>query len=421
MTKIIIEAHRKEKEEMVSRAYIEREKLSFAKKFLETDLIKVITGPRRAGKSVFATMFLKEKNFAYLNFDDENLIKLNGDEILKGCFEVYGDVKFFLFDEIQNFNNWELFVNRLQRRGFNITITGSNAKLLSKELSTSLTGRHIPIEILPFSFREFLRAKNFDPKESNLPENKGKILNYLTEFIKTGGYPEIVVKNLEAKTYLDTLADAVLLKDVVKRYRVKFSQKIYDLFLYLVSNFASEFTFTSLKKNVNFNSVNTVQNYLSYLEEAYLLLSLNRFSYSVKEQIKAAKKCYLVDNGLALAKSFQFSRNIGRAMENLFFTELLKRGLGVNKNIFYYKTRNHKEVDFILKEGTKVKALYQVVWDISSPQTLKREIKSLIEAGEELDCNNLTIITWDEEGETKVKGKKIKLIPLWKWLCYIEE
>jgi predicted AAA+ superfamily ATPase len=274
---------------------------------------------------------------------------------------------------------------------------------------------------LPFSFREFLRAKNFDPKESNLPENKGKILNYLTEFIKTGGYPEIVVKNLEAKTYLDTLADAVLLKDVVKRYRVKFSQKIYDLFLYLTSNFASEFTFTSLKKNVNFNSVNTVQNYLSYLEEAYLLLSLNRFSYSVKEQIKAAKKCYLVDNGLALAKSFQFSRNIGRAMENLFFTELLKRGLGVNKDIFYYKTRNHKEVDFILKEGIKVKALYQVVWDISSPQTLKREIKSLIEAGEELDCNNLTIITWDEEGETKVKGKKIKLIPLWKWLCWTEE
>jgi len=417
MIKNIILQHKKEKETLLYRTYVLREKLSFAKNFLETDLIKVITGPRRAGKSVFASLLLKDKNFAYLNFDDENLLKINNsDEIIKGIFEVYGETKFILFDEIQNFKNWELFVNKLQRRGFNLILTGSNAKLLSKELATSLTGRHIPIEILPFSFREFLSAKNFGVKEIDLPETKGKILNYLNEYLKNGGFPEVVVKNLEAKTYLDTLADAILLKDVVKRYKVRFSQKIYDLFLYLVSNFTNEFTFTKLKNTLNFNSVNTVQNYLSYLEEAYLIFSLNRFSFKVKEQIKTAKKVYLVDNGFVLAKSFQFSQDLGRLLENLVFGELLKRGLKVNENIFYYKTRNQKEIDFVIKEGTKIKNLIQVVYQFSDSEIQKRETKSLIEASQELKCNDLTIITWDVEKEEKIKDQKIKIIPLWQWL-----
>lgn len=417
MIKNIILQHKKEKENLLSKTYVWREKLSFAKNFLETDLIKVITGPRRAGKSVFAILLLKDKNFAYLNFDDENLLKINdSDEIIKGIFEVYGETKFILFDEIQNFKNWELFVNKLQRRGFNLILTGSNAKLLSKELATSLTGRHIPIEVLPFNFKEFLSAKNFGVKEIDLPETKGKILNYLSEYLKNGGFPEVVVKNLEAKTYLDTLIDAILLKDVVKRYKVRFSQKIYDLFLYLVSNSTNEFTFTKLKNNLNFNSVNTVQSYLSYLEEAYLIFSLNRFSFKVKEQIKTAKKVYLVDSGFVLAKSFQFSQDLGRLMENLVFGELLKRGLKVNENIFYYKTRNQKEIDFVLKEGTKIKNLIQVVYQFSDSEIQKRETKSLIEANQELKCDNLTIITWDTEKEEKIKNKKIKIIPLWQWL-----
>jgi len=417
MIKNIILQHEKEKETLLSKTYVLREKLSFAKNFLETDLIKVITGPRRAGKSVFASLLLKDKDFAYLNFDDENLLKINNsDEIIKGIFEVYGETKFILFDEIQNFKNWELFVNKLQRRGFNLILTGSNAKLLSKELATSLTGRHIPIEVLPFNFKEFLSAKNFGVKEINLPETKGKILNYLSEYLKNGGFPEVVVKNLEAKTYLDTLADAILLKDVVKRYKVRFSQKIYDLFLYLVSNFTNEFTFTKLKNNLNFNSVNTVQNYLSYLEEAYLIFSLNRFSFKVKEQIKTAKKVYLVDNGFVLAKSFQFSQDLGKLMENLVFTELIKRGLKVNENIFYYKTRNQKEIDFVIKEGTKIKNLIQVIYQFSDSEIQKRETKSLIEASQELKCDNLTIITWDTEKEEKIKDKKIKITPLWQWL-----
>ena len=417
MLKNLLLQHKKEKELLLSKPYILREKLNFAKKFLETDLIKVITGPRRAGKSVFSILLLKDKNFAYLNFDDENLLKIkNTDEIVKGIFEVYSEPKFILFDEVQNLDKWELFVNKLQRRGYNLILTGSNARLLSKELATALTGRHIPIEIFPFNFREFLKAKNFELFELKgcLPEEKGKILNHLDAYLKNGGFPEIAVKNLDPKTYLDTLFDAILLKDVVKRYKVRFSQKIYDLALYLISNFSNEFSFSKLKSILDFNSVLTLQNYLRYLEEAYLVFHLDRFSFKKKEQIRTAKKIYLIDNGFILAKSFQFSENTGKLMENLVFSELLKRGFKPNETLFYYKTRNQKEIDFVLKEGIKVKNLIQVCY--LSDSEIKREISALIEASQELNCDNLTILTWDKEGEEKIKNKKIKFIPLWKWL-----
>jgi predicted AAA+ superfamily ATPase len=419
MIKETILQHKKEKEDLLSKKYIPREKLGLAQKFLEMDLIKVISGPRRAGKSVLSTLLLKEKDFAYLNFDDEKLLKLPDlDELIKGIFEVYINPRFFLFDEIQNLENWEIFVNKLQRRGYNLVLTGSNAKLLSKELSTALTGRYIPIEIFPFNFREYLKAKNFalPKKEVALPETKGKVLNYLHEYLIQGGFPEVVVKNIEAKTYLDTLFDALLLKDVVKRYKVRFSQKLYDLALYLLSNFSSEFSFNKLKNSLDFNSVNTIQKYLQYLEEAYLALPLNRYSFKLREQIKTAKKAYVVDNGFVLAKSFQVSPNLGRQMENLVLGELLKRGHKLNAEIFYYKTRNQREVDFVVREGLKIKTLLQVFYQSQDPTVEKREIKALIEASEELNSNELVILTWDQEKEEGFGKKRIKFIPLWKWL-----
>ncbi|MEO0102888.1 MAG: ATP-binding protein [candidate division WOR-3 bacterium] len=419
MIKDIILQYKKEKELLLAQNYIPRQKLSFAQRFLPTKLIKVITGPRRAGKSVFSLLLLKETNFAYLNFDDENLLRIeNSDEIIKGIFAVYPDPKFILFDEIQNLKGWEVFVNKLQRRGYNLILTGSNARLLSKELATVLTGRHIPIEIFPFDFSEFLRAKGLMPKrdERDLPEVKGKILNCLDIYLKNGGFPEVAVNNLDARTYLDTLFDAVLFKDVVKRYKVKYAQKIYDLALYLITNFAAEFSFTRLKNILNFASVNTLQNYLQYLTEAYLIFPLNRFSFKTKEQIKTPKKIYLVDNGFIRAKSFQFSPNFGRLMENLVFAELLKRGYKVNETLFYYKTRNQKEVDFILKEGMKIKTLIQIFYEGENLATEKRETKALIEASEELKCNDLLVITWDKSGEEEIKRKRVKFIPLYKWL-----
>ncbi|MFH1259972.1 MAG: ATP-binding protein [Elusimicrobiota bacterium] len=415
----IVLQHKLEKDKFLSEVYIPREKLDFAHKFLDTNLIKVIMGSRRVGKSVFSMLFLKDKEFAYLNFDDENILKIkNYDEILKAIFEIYPSVKLILFDEIQNLKNWELFVNRLQRRGFNLILTGSNANLLNKELSTSLTGRYVPIEIFPFSFKEFLQVKGFKISEAEigLPESKGKILNYTHEYLKTGGFPEVVVHNLEPNTYLATLFDSILLRDVVKRYKVKFTQKIYDLAVYLVTNFSSEFSYTKLRNILGFRSTNTVEKYLKYLEESYLVFSLNRFSYKIKEQIKTPRKIYTLDNGFIAAKSFQFSSNIGRLMENLVFVEILRRGYKLNKDVFYYKSDNTCEVDFVLRKGLKVEKLIQVCYDVSAGSVKDRELKGLIKAADELNCEDLIVIDWDYDAQEDFKGKQITFIPLWKWL-----
>ena len=416
---VILQQHA-EKENLLSRDYVARENLVPAGKLLENDLIKIITGPRRAGKSVFSFLLLKDKQFAYVNFDDENLIKIeNYDEIVEAVFEVYPHCDFIFFDEIQNLKNWELFVNKLQRRGHNLILTGSNANLLSKEMSTVLTGRFSALEVFPFSFTEFMQARNFpiNRKDMGLPEVKGKVLSCLDEYMGKGGFPEVVVKNLDAKSYLETLFDAVLFKDVVKRYKVRFSQKIYDLALYMVSNTCSEFTFTRLRNSLEFRSTNTVQKYLNALEESYLFFSLNRFSFKNKEQIKTPKKTYLIDNGFALAKSFQFSLNSGKLMENLIFLALLRKGYKANKSVFYYKTRNGKEVDFVVKEGLKISRLIQSCFNVEKEEVKTREIKALHEAGEELDCAELFVVTWDKDRTERFKGREIKFVPLWKWLA----
>ncbi len=423
MIKNIILQHKAEKERFITGSYVPREQLPYALKFLKTSLIKVITGPRRAGKSVFCFLLLKDKNFAYVNFDDEELLKVkNYDEIIEALYEVYPNSEYILFDEIQNLENWELFVNKLQRRNHNLILTGSNAKLLEKELSTVLTGRYVSIEILPFSFREFLKAKNvvIDKENFVLPEKKAKILHYLNEYLITGGFPEVVVKNLDPKIYLETLFDAILFKDVVKRYKVRFSQQISLLATYLISNFSSDFSYTKLRNILEFRSTNTIEKYIEFLEESYLLFTLNRFSYKVKEQIKAPKKIYVIDNGFITAKSFQLSKNTGRLMENLVFCELLRRGYKLNKEFFYYKTTNALEIDFILRKGLRVEKIIQVCYDVDNIKTKERELKAIVKASEELSCENLEIITWDYSNEEKFKNKKIKFTPLWEWVISLE-
>ena len=419
MIKQTILQQKNEQSNLLKIPYIQRDNLDKVREQIDTPLIKVVTGPRRAGKSVFSLLLLKDKNFAYLNFDDENLVKAeNYDEIVQAMFEVYPAPQYFLFDEIQNLPAWELFVNKLHRRNYNILLTGSNARLLSKELATTLTGRHLTYEILPFSFREFLEAKNvrFSKDDLTLPEIKGRFLNAFEEYLKKGGYPEIVTKGLDVKTYLATLFDSVLLKDIVKRYKVRFTSKLYDLATYLISNTASEFSFTKLKNILGFASVSTVEKYLGYLEESYLFFVLNRFSFKVKQQIKAHRKIYLVDNGFIEAKAFQFSPDTGRLMENLAFVEFIRRGYVPNLDLFYYKTRNNREVDFVVRRENRIEELVQVSLASADHNTREREMKALREASEELDCRNLTIITWDKEGEEKVKDKVIRFLPMWEWL-----
>ena len=412
--KSIILSHKVERDRLLSETYVPRNGLETARQSMQNNLVKVIIGPRRAGKSVFAIQLLKELDFAYVNFDDERLIgTYDYDELIKAVTEVYGETKYILFDEIQNISNWELFVNRLHRQGFNIVLTGSNSKLLSRELATHLTGRYIQFWIFPFSFSEFLRARDFVVDETlELKERQGLLLNHLNEYLDVGGFPEVVVKNADSRNYLATLFESVLFKDVVKRYNLRYSKKLYDLSLYLITNHSTAFSYTRLKNLLGFRSVHTLENYIEYLKEAFLVFSVGRYSHKLRQQIKSPRKIYSYDPGTINVIKFKTTPDTGKLLENLAAIELLRRG----KEFYYYRTTNGKEVDFAVKEGLRVEQLIQVCFDLSDYQTRKRETSAFIKASKEVSCGNLIVLTWDDERSEVVNGKEVIFMPLWKWL-----
>ncbi len=409
--KEIITLQKREIEVKLKEKYIERNQ----ELKLDNDLIKVIIGPRRAGKSFFALHFLNKKgNFGYVNFDDEKLTEVsNYDEIITATNSIYNNPEFILFDEIQNLPKWELFANRLQRQGHNLIITGSNSNLLSKELSTHLTGRHLLTNIFPFSFKEYLK---FEDKELTDTETKEKLSKYLL----SGGYPEILSKKVELKEYLSLLFNSILYKDIIKRYKIRNPKQIEDLATYLISNIANEYSYNSLAKIGKIKSSHTIEKYLSYLEESFILFSLSRFSYKVKEQLSSNKKIYCIDNGFIQAKSFKASPDLGKLYENIVACKLKKQEVDEKIRLFYWKNQQQEEVDFVIKESLKVKQLIQICFNIDNLETKNREIRALIKAGKELKCSDLLIITEDTEKEEKEEwfGDKatITYVPLWKWL-----
>jgi hypothetical protein len=418
LIKEVIAKQSQEKESLSRLKYVDRTKAVKGSELMSSPLIKVVLGPRRAGKSVFSLMLLKGKSFLYFNFDDPALVgeKLDLYELVDELHKFYGDTKFVLFDEIQNLKGWELFANRLHRQGYNLILTGSNANLLSMELATHLTGRHLPIEILPFDFQEFLKAKNFSKFDQ-----KPELLKLLEQYMTFGGFPEVVTKNQHPRGYLDVLFDSLLFKDVVKRHKVRFSEQIDQLGSYLINNVSNQYSFRKIANILKFKSDVTLERYLKYLEEAYIIFSLSGFSAKAGERLRSPKKIYTVDNGFVASKAVQHSSDNGKLMENLVFTEFVKRGFEPNRELFYYKTRNGREVDFAIMNGHEISKLIQVCYDVRSSDVEQREVKSLIEAGDELKVDNLTVLTWDDEREVEKNGKIVKFKPLWKWLLEIEK
>lgn len=414
IAKQIVLSQKEERDFLLSRDYIPREGLTWGQKSLENDLIKVITGPRRAGKSVFALLMLKGKNFAYLNFDDERLLSLRDlDEIFMTLGEVYGPFSYLLLDEIQNVENWELWVNRLQRRGLKIVITGSNSKLLSRELASHLTGRYESYCLLPFSFREFIRARNFDFDPFMYSrESLGLLLNHLTQYLTIGGYPEVVLGRVDHKSYLRTLIESVLFKDVLKRYNLRFPKKLSDLAQYLISNASNPFSFTKLKNILSFRSVHTVENYVKYLEEAFVIFSVERYSSKLKERLKSPHKAYAYDTGVINALGFSPFPNYGLLLKNAVALELVRQ----RKEFFYYQTKTGQEVDFVVKTGPFSFKLIQVCYDLSEERTRKRELSALTKASQELGIKDLLVLSWNEEGEARHRNFTIPIHPFWKWL-----
>ncbi|NQT77525.1 MAG: ATP-binding protein [Bacteroidetes bacterium] len=416
--KNILQQQHEERNILLQQAYIHRIGDAEIVDFLNTTLIKLITGPRRAGKSVMALQLLKDQNFAYLNFDDDLLLKhFDEDAVVQGLNDVYKGFSYLLLDEIQNLPDWELWVNKLYRRGVNLVITGSNSKLLSHEMASALTGRYVQITVLPFSFVEAIR---FDEQAlpttlQFTPGETGKILGLLHIYLFNGGFPETVLNPGMLKNYLSSLFDSILLKDILKRFRVRQTQQLYDLSNFLLSNYTNLFSFNQVKEALDFNSVATVQKFIGYLEEPYLFQHITRYSNKIKKQQKSAQKIYVIDNGFIKARSFELSPNYGRLLENLVFVELLRRDYKPELELFYYRTRNDREIDFLVRKGHKIEQLIQVCYDINQPKVKKRETDALVEAAEELNCTDLLLITWDKEDIIQFDQLKIKLLPAYKW------
>lgn len=386
---------RAERDELLSRPYQQRHTKYDADELLQNPLIKLITGPRRVGKSVFALLMLQGKNFAYLNFDDNQLLeKWDEDLAMSALDDVYPDYDFMLLDEIQNLPDWDLWVSKLYRRGKNLIITGSNANMLSSEMATVLTGRYLQIEMLPFSLDETMRWKNISLDRE---EQSAQAIVLADDYMRNGGYPETILARGITKSYLSTLFDSILLKDVAQRHNVRNTTDLYNLATYLLSNFCNPISANELAGELGLSSVATTKKFCDYLNEPYLFFYLPRFNNKLKLMNKAPKKVYIVDNGFVQSTAFNLSENLGRLLENQVFVELLRRGYIPGKTLFYYRTRNDKEIDFVTRKGTKVEQLIQVCYDMTSEKTRKCELDALVEAAKELHCDNLLVITNSQE------------------------
>ena len=407
----IIQNQRKERDELLARHYLMRKSNTDVKTLLDNPMIKLITGPRRVGKSTYALLMLQGKSFAYLNFDDNLLLSAWDEElVMRTLDEVYPNYEFLLLDEVQNLKDWDVWVSKLYRRGKNLVITGSNAKMLSGEMATVLTGRYLQVEMLPFSLTETIEWKGANINSiSNAKQAEAVAI--ADDYLRNGGYPETIDMRSITRNYLSTLFDSIIWKDVAKRHNIRNITDLNNIALYLLSNFCNPLSANDIAKELSMTSVTTTRKFMDYLHEPYLFYYLPRFNNKLKLMKKAASKVYVIDNGFVAAKAFNLSENLGRLLENEVFVELLRQGYQVETSLFYYRSRNDREVDFVTRQGTHINQLIQVCYDMTSPKTEKREVSSLIECAGELKCNNLLIITNNEEREIHTDGYNIKVIP----------
>lgn len=405
----ILEAHRRERDLALKQNLVSRQVSAAFTKALSSPLVKVITGPRRAGKSTLAFQVLADKSFAYLNFEDDALQNqdISSDELVEALKTVYGETDFLFFDEIQNFPHWESFINKLHRRGHNLVITGSNSRLLSRELGSALTGRHLSFELLPFSFHELLTALGKSDQEDN---------KMLQRYLLWGGFPDVVLSAADPVNYLTALFDSIVLRDIVTRHRIRAATALHDLLSLLMNNAANRFSARSLERSLGTLSTATIQKFIGYCREAYLVCDLQPYFFKPRARIKADRKIYTFDNGFISAKSQPATSNHSRLLENLVFVELVRRGYQPNLHLFYYQTKAGAEVDFLLRTGAKNLELLQVTQNLSSLKAREREIRSLRQGAEELNLDRLTVVTMNTE-ENICEGKmKIRVVPCWKWL-----
>ena len=404
----IIENQRKERDFLLSRSYVTRQTKYCASDLLQSKQIKLITGPRRVGKSTEALLLLRGQNFAYLNFDDQQLLDAwDENTVYETLQQVYPNFDFLLLDEVQNLPHWDVWVAKLYRLGVNMIVTGSNARLLSGEMASLLTGRYVQMEMLPFSLSEF-----FAWQKTKLKSKSEKAKKLLADYLQCGGYPETLGARSLLVNYLSALFDSIVLKDVAQRHKVRKTADLGLLASYLLSNFCNAFSINAIAESLGFTSVATVQKFMNYLSEPYLFFYLSRYNSKLKLMKKAPQKVYVVDNGFVAAKAFSVSDNFGRLLENQVFVELVRCGYSTETSLFYYRSRNDKEVDFVTRRGTDVESLIQVCYGLEQPRTLKREVDSLVECAGELHCADLTIVTMNDSRTIEKDNYTIKVVPI---------
>lgn len=365
----------------------------------------IISGIRRCGKSTLLSQILKkQKEFYYLNLEDP---RLEGFEIKdfnraeKIFRETYKNNGAWFFDEIQNIENWELFVRYLVDKKEKVILTGSNASLLSRELGTKLTGRHLDVQLFPFSYNEFLK---FLKLEASKKSYEG--------FLFKGGFPEFLKKSDSA--ILNELLNDVIMRDIVNRFGIRNSALLKKIALYLISHVGKEFSFNSLKKMFQIKSVQTVIDYVSYFEDSYILFTIPKFSYSYKKQQINPKKVYSIDNGFSYENSVTFSKDKGKMLENNIFLQLRKK----YKEIFYFQEEH--ECDFVFKEKNKIIGAIQSCYDLNN-ENQEREINGLLEAMKKFKLKKGLIITLNQENKFNFDDKKIIVMPVWKWMLENEK
>lgn len=388
----------------------------------------VLIGPRRAGKTYSMFQAIKmlmagginKKSILYVNFEDSRLIGASVQDLnnmLDVFFELHPENKeqkiCFFLDEIQLIEKWEIFVRRLiDSENAQVFVTGSSSKMMSKEIATSMRGRSLTYRIFPFSFKEFMDARKIFYGKYLSSAEKAKVINGLREYMEYGGYPEAVIYRQERDKILSEIIDVTIYRDVIERHKVKNSKVLRILFTALFNSkeFSVHKFFNFLKSQGMKVSKNTLYAYLGYFSDSLIVYPLRRFSYSYKDVEGSIPKIYFIDNGLLYSNGIM---DMGRLMENMVFVELQKKW---NECLFYYKSSEGKEVDFVIKEGRTIKQLVQACYNIEDYITKEREIKGLLKASDELKCDDLLVITWDYEAKEAVDGKKIVYAPLWKWL-----
>jgi uncharacterized protein len=374
------------------------------------NMVTILKGPRRVGKSTILLQFIKElnNNYYYFDFDDERISKFTVDDfenLMIAFQELYKDKDYILFDEIQNVKEWELFINRLLKQNKRIIVTGSNSKLLSRDLGTHLTGRHIDIEVFPFSFKEYLFAKDFEIKQAYTTKEKIQLNEYFKEYTNNGGFPQLLHKS-------DYRILQELYRDVIEKDTkdLKNNLKIKDVSDYLLFNISTLVSLRNIQKNFNLKNTTEAKKIIERLESAYLFQFVEIYTHSYKERKANPNKCYSIDVGLVNKVSSKLLEDKGQQFENLVFLKLRRE----KKQIYYYKKNG--ETDFIVIENKKPVIIAQACYDLSNIKTKEREVKSLLECLKDLNIKEGLIINTELNKEEIIAGKKIRYIPIINWL-----